>query len=61
MSDTKIRLLNLWNEFIFGLTIAWFVVKGYAMWFISMGTIEIEIGYIEDGKEKNYLYLEKLW
>ena len=61
MSDTKIRLLNLWNDAVFYLTIAWFVTKGYLTWFFYMGGVEIEVGYEEDGKEINYLYLEKLW
>jgi len=61
MSDNKIRLLNLWNDIVFGLTIAWYVVKGYLLWFVSMGGVEIEVGFTEDGVEKNYLFLEKLW
>ena len=60
-NNTKIKLLNLWSDIIFGLTMSYFVIKGYIMWFLCIGSIEIEVGYEEDGKEKNYLYLEKLW
>jgi len=57
----KVFFENFWNDIVFRSTISWFVIKGYAMWFISMGSVEIEVGYTENGEQKNYLYLEKLW
>lgn len=62
MSNMEIRLKNLWNDIVFYSTISYYIIKGYLMWFISMGSVEIEVGYKEsEGEEKNYLYLEKLW
>ena len=52
---------NLWDDIVFHSTILWYITKGYFLWFISIGSVEIEIGYEENGESKNILFLEKLW
>lgn len=55
------HIKKLWDDIVFRSTISWYVVKGYFMWFISMGYVEIEVGYEENGEMHYYLHLEKLW
>lgn len=59
--ETTNPIKNLWNDITFYSTLAWYITKGYFMWFVSMGGVEIDVGYTEDGEDKNYLHLEQLW
>lgn len=60
-SHIKIFFENLWNDIVFYSTISWFIIKGYLIWFIAMGGVEIKVGYKENDENINCLYLEKLW
>ena len=60
-SPIKIFFENLWNDIVFKSTMIFFSIIGVLYYFITLGGVEIEVGYEENGENKNYLYLEKLW
>ena len=52
---------KLWDEMKFRLVLLWYIIKGFIVYYGSMGSVEIEVGYEENGKMHYYLQLEKLW